>query len=1094
MNKFNLSLSNRVTLVFLLLCQVWSFVAPAQTTKNLALKENLKFLSQELLKSGEKNYRQALELSQSNQWPIEQKRSDGRIIVLQGIDAQGAPIYYSINSLLAVGQTTKTSSLYAGGSLGVNLSGSSASVSNKIGLWDSGRALITHQELTPRVKTIEGVNYASDHATHLAGVLVGKGVNKIAKGMAPGASLKTWDFSNDVYEMTLAASDLLISNHSYGVLSGWVFNPDRPGTNDDLKWEWWGDENISKIEDYKFGFYDNKSKEVDRIATLAPYYLIVKSADNKRSETGPPIGTRHYIRNTNTTSTAIRSTNGSFDTIPTDATAKNILTIGAVGEILKANPEPKDVLMTAFSSWGPTDDGRIKPDLMGMGVDVTSSVATSNTAYNAYTGTSVAAPNVAGSLLLLQEYYAQLNAGKLMRSSTLKGLAIHTATEAGTAPGPDYQFGWGLLNIEKAAKVIANPATNLIQEVVLGQGSSYSVNVVATGKEPLVTTLAWIDPEGIPHTSALLNNRTPKLINDLDIRIFDGSSTSLPWVLDPGNPLRAASVGDNTVDNVEQVNLPVPVAGKVYTISISHKGSLINNSQAFSLIVGGISKVGCQMTVGVSPSGNQILCKGGLLKLSASTGTNFTYQWTKDGVNIAGATAFSYFVSQPGKYQVKILQGTCSAISQVVNVALSDLAATVNTANGTAVCNGSSLSLAANTSTNYSYQWIKDNANMPGITTSSISITRTGNYSVKITEKECSVTSAAVKVTGSSLTANISPAGSVTLCTSGEITLSANTGSSFSYQWFRNGVAIANATGFLYKANMSGSYMVQITAGSCSDFSDATEVIIGGVKADIQASSTSLCTGNIVLSTNTGSGFTYQWFRDEVLIKNAMGAQLVVNQAGKYAVKITSNNKCSGTSANVEISGGVISGAVKITPQSSTIFFNGSSVLIQLDNAPSTNLGYQWYRDNVAIANATGSSYRAYEGGAYKLVVGKSSCASTSNAVYVAVLNAFDALPIQKPILFSKVGNTIETSLIHIFPNPANTFLKVEYLSPVDQEEAIATIYSPMGIVIKSQSLRKISAGVFRDEISLENISNGRYFVSVAQGNESLSKAFVKQE
>ena len=130
-----------------------------------------------------------------------------------------------------------------------------------------------------------------------------------------------------------------------------------------------------------------------------------------------------------------------------DGNAKNILTVGAIdgGDVVPT--KPTDIKMSAYSSWGPTDDGRIKPDIVGIGENILSASSNSDDAYVTLTGTSVSAPNVAGSLLLLQEYYARKNYGFMMRSSTLKGLALHTANEAGTTQGPDYQFGWGLLNI-----------------------------------------------------------------------------------------------------------------------------------------------------------------------------------------------------------------------------------------------------------------------------------------------------------------------------------------------------------------------------------------------------------------------------------------------------------------------------------------------------------------------------------------------------------------------------------------------------------------------------------------------------------------------
>ena len=127
--------------------------------------------------------------------------------------------------------------------------------------------------------------------------------------------------------------------------------------------------------------------------------------------------------------------------------------VAATFEVLDYE-DASDVFMSSFSSWGPTDDGRIKPDISAKGVNMYSSTGASNGSYANFSGTSMAAPNVSGSLLLLQQHYNDLN-GEYMLASTLRALALHTADEAGFAPGPDYRFGWGLLNTQRAAQVIS---------------------------------------------------------------------------------------------------------------------------------------------------------------------------------------------------------------------------------------------------------------------------------------------------------------------------------------------------------------------------------------------------------------------------------------------------------------------------------------------------------------------------------------------------------------------------------------------------------------------------------------------------------------
>ena len=413
-------------------------IISVQTTSEKSLRKMAKSLKSE----AKDNFKKTLRLAKKFNWTLYKTLSDGRTLALQGIDKSENPIYYITHGQVSASACTRTNSLYTGGSLGVSLSGASSVVKDKLGIWDGGLVRATHQELgVNRIKQIDAPSYINEHSTHLAGILIGAGVNKQARGMAYGGNLKVWDFADDVSEIAFAAKSLLISNHSYGVLAGWVFNPDRNGivfVDDKYKWEWWGDTTISKSEDYRFGFYDKKSSDIDKIAYNAPYYLMVKSADNKRTENGPPAGTPYYFRNTTKKSTVSRNKNDGFDTIPMDGNAKNILTVGAIngGDVVPT--KPTDIIMSAYSSWGPTDDGRIKPDIVGVGDGILSSSANADDAYSTLSGTSVATPNITGSLLLLQEFYARQTYGFTMRASTLKGLVLHTANEAGTSQGPDY--------------------------------------------------------------------------------------------------------------------------------------------------------------------------------------------------------------------------------------------------------------------------------------------------------------------------------------------------------------------------------------------------------------------------------------------------------------------------------------------------------------------------------------------------------------------------------------------------------------------------------------------------------------------------------
>ena len=157
------------------------------------------------------------------------------------------------------------------------------------------------------------------------------------------------------------------------------------------------------------------------------------------------------------------------------------------------------------SSEGPTDDLRIKPDITGNGTGVFSPIAGLDISYNTFSGTSMASPNVMGSLLLLQQHHQNLN-GSFMKAATLKGLALHTADDitpdisnenTQSLIGPDATTGWGLMNTKVAAETISNNgfSTILLEETLL-EGNTFTLTVNSDGLSPLLASISWTDVAG----------------------------------------------------------------------------------------------------------------------------------------------------------------------------------------------------------------------------------------------------------------------------------------------------------------------------------------------------------------------------------------------------------------------------------------------------------------------------------------------------------------------------------------------------------------------------------------------------------------------
>ncbi len=526
---------------------------------------------------------EAREVARQKGWVI-RRDFQGRTFELQKL-VNGLPVYYITDNLNSA-DTISTDECWPGYPAALDLSGAGV----KLGIWDAGGVRTSHQEFGGRAVQRDSASYTHYHSTHVAGTMIAQGVQQAAHGMSFEGLLDCYDWNSDTTEMqAAAAAGLRVSNHSYGTIRGWIFADYGWGPY----WFWWGDFRVDLYEDYLFGFYDDDARQWDQIAYQNPYYLFVKSAGNDRNE-GPSPGTEHYFPNWNTgyfePSTLTRSLDGNngYDSIAHNGVSKNGLTVGAVQDIPGGWTAPGSVTMSSFSCWGPADDGRIKPDISANGIQLYSTFDTNDTAYESLSGTSMSSPSVSGSLgILIQQWRRTHSGAPDMRAATLKSLVLHTASEAGDAPGPDYRFGWGLMNTLKAALTIERDVQvpDTISENVLANGGSFTQLVqVGPGDDRLRATICWTDPPGtVPAPS--LDPADKTLVNDLDLRIeaLATGTVYYPWVLDKDFPSQAAFQGDNSVDNVEQVVVDSPAEGD-YVIRVTHKGTL-SGGQPFSLIV-----------------------------------------------------------------------------------------------------------------------------------------------------------------------------------------------------------------------------------------------------------------------------------------------------------------------------------------------------------------------------------------------------------------------------------------------------------------------------------------------------------------------------
>jgi len=489
----------------------------------------------------------AIEKAREKGWETNITTKDGRMLELQRV-VDDKPIYYTTFNVDAA-ESTRTDHLHSGGSLGLDLMGQNMTAH----VWDGGLARTTHQEYdgaggTNRFSIGDGTSTQNFHAGHVTGTIIASGVQAAAKGMAPYAEAVGYDWNSDTSEATSAAAGgMLVSNHSYGYAPRDQFG------------------NV-QLPDYFFGGYIDVSREWDEIMFNAPNYLMVVAAGNDGDDN----------------SLTSNPTGGSgFDKLTGHSTSKNNLVVANANDAsIGSNGNLISVSINSSSSEGPTDDFRVKPDITGNGTGVYSTYVSSNTAYASITGTSMASPNVAGSLLVLQQHYNNLK-GDFMRAATLKGLALHTADDAGVS-GPDAVFGWGLLNAKNAAETISNEGDfSKIEELTLNQGDSYTITVESDGSSPLLASISWTDRPGTAITST---SSASVLVNDLDIRVSKDGVEYLPYELTGAT---SSTSRDNDVDPYERID--VNGASGTYTVTVTHKGSLTGGSQDFSLILTGIA-------------------------------------------------------------------------------------------------------------------------------------------------------------------------------------------------------------------------------------------------------------------------------------------------------------------------------------------------------------------------------------------------------------------------------------------------------------------------------------------------------------------------
>lgn len=374
-----------------------------------------------------------------------------------------------------------------------------------VGIWDENE-VSRHLDFSPtaRLTIQEPTGVTSSHSTHCAGTIGGRGIiNPKARGMAPNAKIYSYNFNGNIQNEMTTAIPAL----NLSVSSHSYGSTQTCGLNG------------AGVT------YSATSRATDLNLNNFPGHLHVHSAGNSQT-----------------------ACTGGWSTITASGkSAKN--------NILVANITTAEAL-SGSSSCGPVQDGRVKPEISSFGTGVLSTYTPLNS-YGTISGTSMATPGVAGSVALLVQRYKQLNSDNPPISALIKNTICNTAADLGN-PGPDYRFGYGRLNALAAVRILEDNRYT-INTASTGTVNDITVTVPA-GAARLRVMLTWNDPAGTA-------NANPALVNNLNLSVINGATTTLPWILDPNNPASNATRAINTVSNIEQVTIDNPPSG-TYTIRV----------------------------------------------------------------------------------------------------------------------------------------------------------------------------------------------------------------------------------------------------------------------------------------------------------------------------------------------------------------------------------------------------------------------------------------------------------------------------------------------------------------------------------------------
>jgi MYXO-CTERM domain-containing protein len=408
-----------------------------------------------------------------------------------------------------------------------------------VGVWDQGPARDTHNDFqnapvqnplgigSKRVLKVD-TSTVSNHGTHVTGTIVGDGTADTSIHATTGQP-----------EARGYAFRALALSHNWN-------NVDQQRRNAKHNWNHVAD-NHSYSTTTNWGGYSGATQQKD--FTNRDYFLVMcQSAGNYATNSSRPYA------------------DGSMTVFASNAHRNGLVVANA--------RDNEDI--NSSSSRGPAADGRLVPQFAANGTGLRSPINSSgDSGYDSYTGTSMSSPSVCGSVVLLSQLWRREHNDRALAPDVVRAVLALTCRDKYNT-GPDYRYGFGIVDVQAAADLILANKQNgrqIVRGAVRSGGQfDYPLDVTSSA-QPLRVVLSWLDVYA--STSANVT-----LVNDLDIELIDptGNTTHYPFAGLTGNIGTGSEThvfttgGPNTRDNIELVHVDNPMTG---TWTLRVKGTSI---------------------------------------------------------------------------------------------------------------------------------------------------------------------------------------------------------------------------------------------------------------------------------------------------------------------------------------------------------------------------------------------------------------------------------------------------------------------------------------------------------------------------------------